>query len=240
MRIQAEEKDLSRSTAAKYSLRYIEQKMKVGLGTGTTAEALVREIVSGNLQEELDLTFVSTSSRTTKLAESLGLRISDLSEVRRLDLVLDGADEFDSNLNLIKGGGGALLQEKIVASTADSMKVIASHSKKVEVLGEFPLPIEIVRFGWASTLQRLEDLFGSIGYHYRSKSMRTAGNNLFVSDEGHFIVDYCFQKIHNPHHLEQEVNQIVGVVDCGLFVGLCDQVITGTKDGKTSVFDKHK
>ena len=236
MGIQAEEQDLSRSSAAKYSMRYIEKKMKVGLGTGTTAEALVREIGFRNLQEELDLTFVATSSRTTKLAESLGLRISDLSEIRWLDLVLDGADEFDSELNLIKGGGGALLQEKIVASSADSMKVIASQSKKVEVLGKFPLPIEIIRFGWASTLQRLDDLFRSTGYNFINKSMRTRGNDLFITDEGHFIVDYCFQKIHNPQELEKDVNKIVGVVDCGLFVGLCDQVITGSKEGKIEVF----
>ena len=237
MGIQAREQDLSRSSAAKYSLRYLEQKMKVGLGTGSTAEALVREIGTRNLQEELDLIFVATSTRTKILAESLGLRISDLSEVRWLDLVLDGADEFDSALNLIKGGGGALLQEKIVASSADSMKVIASNSKKVVTLGKFPLPIEIIRFGWASTLQRLDNQFGTSGYDFSSKSMRIRDDNLFVTDEGHYIVDYFFQKIHNPHELEKIINKIVGVVDCGLFVGLCDQVITGSKEGKIEIFE---
>lgn len=236
MGIQAEEQDLSRSSAAKYSLRYLEYKMKVGLGTGTTAEALVKEIGTRNLQEELDLKFVSTSNRTTKLAGSLGIRISDLSEIRWLDLVLDGADEFDSDLNLIKGGGGALLQEKIVASSTDSMKVIASKSKKVAVLGKFPLPIEIIRFGWSSTIGRLDDLFSSSGYSFSTKSMRTRGNEMFITDEGHFIVDYCLEKIHNPHELEHDLNKIVGVVDCGLFVGLCDQVIAGTKEGKIEVF----
>ena len=237
MGIQAKDQDLSRSSAALYSLKYFENKMKVGLGTGSTAEALVREIAARNLQNELDLTFVSTSTRTTKLAESLGLSISELSDVKYLDLVLDGTDEFDSELNLIKGGGGALLQEKIVASSADSMKVIASISKKVDDLGKFPLPIEIICFGWASTLQRLDNLFASSGVIFNSKSMRTENNKFFVTDEGHFIVDYSFEKIHDPSALEQAINQIVGVVECGLFVGLCDQAITGTKDGIIEVFD---
>ena len=234
---QAEDQDLSRSSAAKYSLKYFENKMRVGLGTGSTAEALVQEIAARNLQKELDLTFVSTSTRTTKLAESLGLRISELSVVKHLDLVLDGTDEFDSGLSLIKGGGGALLQEKIVASSADSMKVIASISKKVDVLGKFPLPIEIIRFGWASTLERLDNLFVSSGITFNSKSMRTEDNKFFVTDEGHFIVDYSFEQIPDPSALEQLINQIVGVVECGLFVGLCDQVITGTRDGIIEVFD---
>ncbi len=234
---QAEVQDLSRRSAAIHSLQYLEPKMKVGLGTGTTAEALVREIQVRNLQEELDLTFVSTSTRTTKLSESLGLKISDLSEVRWLDLVLDGADEFDPDLNLIKGGGGALLQEKIVASSADSMKVIASITKKVDVLGKFPLPVEIVRFGCTSTIQRLDELFQFSGYSYSDRAMRNSGGNLFITDEGHFIVDYSFQEMNNPEGLEQAINQIVGVVDCGLFIGLCDEVITGSRDGFVEVFD---
>ncbi len=228
--------DFGKKSAAAYALSYLKDDMKVGLGTGSTASHLVRMIAKQSLQTERRLTFVATSSQTRQLAESFGLRISDLTRVGRLDLTLDGADEFDADLNLIKGGGGALLQEKIVASASTRMNVIASISKKVSSLGQFPLPVEIIAFGWTATLSRLEYLFKEMKFDCSRGKLRMADGIPYRTDEGNYILDFKLNHIPSPELLEKEIKLQIGVVDCGLFIGLCDEVIAGDSSGKITVF----
>ena len=236
MNNQTKIEEIGKQKAAEYSIQYIEKGMKLGLGTGATVNFLVEIIAKKNLQKELGLTLVSTSTRTTRFAEKLGLQFSTLEEVKQLDLTLDGADEFDSERNLIKGGGGALLQEKIVASSSTTMKVIAGLEKKVELLGKFPLPIEVVAFGWNTTQKRLVELFAEMYFEEFDCDLRRAGSQPFLTDESNYILDFTLNRISAPQLLEEEINKQVGVVECGIFSGLCSEVIAGDTKGKISKY----
>ena len=228
--------DKAKFAAAKRATDYVEDGMRVGLGTGSTAAWLVRclgEMVEGGLR----ITGVPTSSRTAELARSVGITVVSLDEAKWLDVTIDGADEYDGNLNLIKGGGGALLQEKIVATASDQMVVIADISKQVETLGSFPLPVEVIPFGWQTTKTLVEETLIGMDVLGRTASLRLNGDAPFVTDEGNFILDLHLNRIGNGRQLSLVLNQIPGVVENGLFIDICDAVVIGYGDGRVEVRD---
>ena len=229
--------DKAKFAAAKQAAALVESGMRVGLGTGSTAAWLVRCL--GELVREEGLRFrgVPTSSRTADLARDVGIEVVSLDEARWLDLTIDGADEFDGDLNLIKGGGGALLQEKIVATASDQMVVIADAAKEVERLGNFPLPVEVIPFGWQTTQALIEETLVSMDVMGRQTTLRMNGERPFFSDEGNHILDLHLGRIGNARQLAMVLNQIPGVVENGLFIDICDSVIVGYGDGRVEVRD---
>ncbi len=229
--------DTAKFAAAKRASKFVEDGMRVGLGTGSTAAWLVKCLGERVRDEGLKMTAVATSSQTAKLAEDVGIKVSSLNEVRWLDLTIDGADEFDDELNLIKGGGGALLQEKIVATASDRMIVIADSTKKVETLGAFPLPIEVLGFGLSTTQILVEEMLGSLDVMGTEAKPRKVGDELFVTDEGNYILDLHLGRIGNPRQLALVLNQVPGVVENGLFIDICDVVVTGHGDGTVTTMD---
>lgn len=231
--------DKAKYVAARRASDLVEDGMKVGLGTGSTAAWMVRCLGERVRDEGLRITGVPTSSRTGALARQLGIEIVTLDEAKWLDLTIDGADEFDAEMNLIKGGGAALLQEKIVASASDRMVVIADAAKEVAQLGAFPLPVEVVPFGWQTTRTVIEELLISMDVLGRTTSLRLNGTQPLVTDEGHYIVDLHLNRIGNPRALTLALNQIPGVVESGLFIDICDMVVIGGTDGRVEIRDLH-
>jgi len=232
--------DKAKFVAAKRATRYVESGMKVGLGTGSTAAWLVRCLGEMVRDDGLRIKGVPTSSRTAQLAREVGIEVISLDEAKWLDLTIDGADEYDSDLNLIKGGGGALLQEKIVATASDQMVVIADISKQVDRLGAFPLPIEVIPFGWQTTKALVEETLIGMDVLGRTTSLRMNGEHPFVTDEGNHIVDLHLNRLGNPRQLSLVLNQIPGVVENGLFLDICDAVVIGFGDGRVEVRDINK
>jgi len=208
--------DQAKYAAAAKAVEFVEPKMRLGLGTGSTAAWFVKLLAERIANEGLEITGVPTSSRTADLATGLGISLTTLDEARWLDLTVDGADEFDPHLNLIKGGGGALLQEKIVATASDRMIVISDESKAVETLGQFPLPVEIVRFGWETTQTFVEEVLEGSDVMGRSITLRRNRDQAYVTDEGHFILDLHLRRITNPRALAAQMIEIPGVVETGL------------------------
>ncbi|MGR3623913.1 ribose-5-phosphate isomerase RpiA [Pseudophaeobacter sp.] len=229
--------DKAKFVAAKRAAALVEDGMRVGLGTGSTAAWLVRCLGEMVCDEGLKITAVPTSTRTAELAREVGIHVTSLDEAKWLDLTIDGADEFDTDLNLIKGGGGALLQEKIVATASDQMVVIADAGKEVEHLGAFPLPIEVIPFGWQTSQALIEETLVSMDVLGRSATLRMNGDAPFVTDEGNHILDLHLNRIGNARQLALVVNQIPGVVENGLFIDICDTVIIGHGDGNVEVRD---
>lgn len=229
--------DKAKFTAAQRASEFVEDGMRVGLGTGSTAAWLVRCLGERVRRDGLRITGVPTSARTAALARDEGIRVISLDEARWLDLTIDGADEVDGALNLIKGGGGALLQEKIVATASDQMVVIADASKHVDTLGAFPLPVEVVPFGWQTTRMLIEETLIGLDVLGRGTSVRMNGEAPFVTDEGNHIIDLTLHRIGNPRQLSLVLNQIPGVVENGLFIDICDVVITGHGDGRSETRD---
>lgn len=229
--------DKAKFVAAKRAADMVEDGMRVGLGTGSTAAWLVRCLGERVREQGLKLTAVPTSTRTAVLAREVGINVVTLDEAKWLDLTIDGADEFDADLNLIKGGGGAHLQEKIVASASDQMVVIADAGKQVETLGAFPLPVEVIPFGLQSTQSLIEETLVSVDVLGRSTSLRMDGDAPFVTDEGNHILDLHLNRIGNARQLSLVLNQIPGVVENGLFIDICDSVVIGYGDGKVEVRD---
>jgi ribose 5-phosphate isomerase A len=182
-------------------------------------------------KEGLRIKAVPTSTRTANLAQELGLEMITLDEAGRIDITIDGTDEFDANLNLIKGGGGALLQEKIVASASDKMIVIADFDKRVKHLGQFPLPIEVLGFGLKSSQSQIASLLATHKVSGRGITTRIAGNTPFLTDEGNYILDLHLRQISDPEKLSNALNQVPGVVENGLFINICDMVVLGKSDG---------
>jgi ribose 5-phosphate isomerase A len=220
---------LKRAAAAR-ALDYIKPGMRVGLGTGSTAEALL-DLLGPRVAEGLAITGVATSERTAKKARALGIPIAELDDTAPLDLTIDGADEADRALNLIKGGGGALLREKIVATSSRSMVVIADGSKLVERLGAYALPVEVIRFGARTTIARIERAIAGLGYGDIPISLRLAGDVPFVTDSGHMIFDCAFGAITDAATLATTLSDIPGVVDHGLFVGIASALVIAREDG---------
>ncbi|MEL6683060.1 MAG: ribose-5-phosphate isomerase RpiA [Pseudomonadota bacterium] len=229
--------DTAKFVAAKQATEYVETGMKVGLGTGSTAAWLVQCLGEMVRDEGLRIKGVPTSSRTAKLARQVGIDVITLEEARWLDVTIDGADEYDDDLCLIKGGGGAHLQEKVVATASDRMIVIADVSKKVEHLGAFPLPVEVLQFGAPTTQDLIAETLIGMDVLNRGISQRMSGDTPFVTDEGNFILDLELKRIGNPRQLSLTLNQIPGVVENGLFIDICDMVIVGHANGKVEVRD---
>ncbi|MGR3821002.1 MAG: ribose-5-phosphate isomerase RpiA [Salipiger marinus] len=229
--------DKAKFVAAKRAAEFVEDGMRVGLGTGSTAAWLVRCLGERVRKEGLRFRGVPTSTRTAQLARELGIEVISLEEAGWLDLTIDGADEIDGELNLIKGGGGALLQEKIVATASDQMVVIADAAKQVETLGAFPLPVEVIAFGQSATQALLEEALVSLDVLGRRTSLRMNGAKPFVTDEGNHILDLHLNRIGNARELALMLNQIPGVVENGLFIDICDRVVIGHGDGRAELRD---
>jgi ribose 5-phosphate isomerase A len=209
---------LKRQAAAR-ALEYVRDGMKLGLGTGSTAKHFV-ELLGERVRAGLDVIGVPTSEATRADAVRCGIRLTTLDDIDRLDLTVDGADEIDPALNLIKGGGGALLREKIVAAASDRMIVIADESKWVEALGRFPLPVEVIPFGLAATQRAMAAAFAESSVSGQMVVRRGRDGHVFVTDGGHWIVDAHLGRIPDPARLAGSLSQIPGVVEHGLFVGL--------------------
>lgn len=205
--------------AALKAIELVTDGMCLGLGTGSTVYYFV-EAVGKLVANGMKLTCVSTSNRTTEQAKELGISIVDIDDIEYLDLVVDGADEIDSDRNGIKGGGGALLREKMVALLAKKYCWIVNKEKLVEKLGAFPLPIEIVSFGKAQTIKRINEL-GYLG------SIRMKDNKPFITDNGNLIYDLDTKKNFDAYKLNKELKSIVGVVETGLFVDMVDIIYVG-------------
>lgn len=218
--------------AAAEALTHVKSGMKLGIGTGSTAEEFVR-LLAVKVAEGFEIIGVPTSERTAALCEELGVPLTTLEETPHLDLTIDGADEVDGQLSLIKGGGGALLREKIVAAASDAMIVIADESKVVDTLGRFPLPVEVNRFGLAATKLALEKAIADLGLE-APLSLRMKDGEIFVTDGGHYILDASFGRIPDTKALSDALFAIPGVVEHGLFIGLARAaIIAGTSGIRT-------
>ncbi|HWJ75959.1 MAG TPA: ribose-5-phosphate isomerase RpiA [Kaistia sp.] len=216
--------------AALAALDHVEPGMKLGIGTGSTAVFLVKGL-GERVRAGLDIVGVPTSERTAKLATAEGIRLTTLDETPHLDLTIDGADELDRSLQLIKGGGGALLREKIVASASDRMIVIADGSKLVDRLGAFPLPIEVNHFGLGATLIAIEAAARRLGQAVTLKRRLAADGSSFVTDGGHAIIDASFGLIREPEAMNLALAAIPGVVEHGLFIGIATAAVIARPEG---------
>lgn len=216
--------------AARRALDFVVPGMKLGLGTGSTAEAFL-DLLGARVKAGLDIVGVPTSRRTAEKAKALGIELAELDDIAPLDLAIDGADEADRNLNLIKGGGGALLREKIVAASSKRMIVIADASKLVERLGAFPLPVEIVPFGVRTTVARIEAAVALLGYRGTPVTKRMSGAMPFMTDSGNLIVDCAFHAIADAPALARTLCGIPGVAGHGLFIGLASVLVVAREGG---------
>ena len=226
--------DEQKQAVGEAALQYVKDGMKVGLGTGSTAawfvKAIAREVKAGK-----KLTLVSTSVQTTQLAESLGLTIRDINDIGQLDLCVDGADEIGDGLALIKGGGGALLREKLIWEQARTCVVIADAAKHVVTLGKFPLPIEVEPFAYKGTVNRICDVL--LEYEIeRVPVQRKRDGQPFITDGGNLIFDVACGAIHDPAGLAHELKSLTGVVDHGLFLDLAEVALLGTDTGVRTVY----
>lgn len=221
--------DLKRK-AAEMALADVKSGMRLGLGTGSTAKHFV-DLLGQRVAEGLEVICVPTSEVTAAQAKSLNIPLSDLDTLDRLDLTVDGADELDENLSLIKGGGGALLREKIVAAASDAMVVIADGTKRVATLGRFPLPIEVNRFGLGATRRAVEAVLAAHGAEGGLKLRGEDKGEVFVTDGGHLILDAFFGRISQPEVLSNDLLNIPGVVQHGLFLNMCRKAYVATPDG---------
>ena len=216
--------------AAAMALSEVRSGMRLGLGTGSTARHFV-DLLGEKVAAGLDVICVPTSEATARQAQELNIPLSDLDTLDRLDLTVDGADEIDPSLNLIKGGGGALLREKIVAAASDAMVVIADASKCVEALGRFPLPIEVNRFGLGATRHAIAQVLTHHGAQGGLKLRGEEAGNPFVTDGGHLILDAFFGRISQPEALSSDLLNIPGVVQHGLFLKMCSKAYVATPNG---------
>ena len=222
--------DLKRQAAA-MALTNVRPGMRLGLGTGSTARHFV-DLLGEKVAAGFDCICVPTSEVTARQALSLNIPLSDLETLDRLDLTVDGADEIDPDLNLIKGAGGALLREKIVAAASDAMVVIADDSKLVPALGpRFPLPIEVNRFGLGATQRAVADVMARHGAQGPLRLRETAPGSPFVTDGGHLLLDAFFGRISQPEALSRDLLDIAGVVQHGLFLKMCKTAYVATPDG---------
>lgn len=210
--------------------QYIEDGMIIGLGTGSTAYYAIKK-VGEMVRNGLQIKAVPTSKETAELAAEEGIELVELADVESLDLTIDGADEVDPEFNLIKGGGGALLREKIVASATEKLIIVVDESKLVKHLGAFHLPVEITPFSWQYT-QRMVEKFSC------SSEIRKKDGEIFVTDNGNYILDCDFGKIEDPLKISVELNKLPGVVENGIFAEMAEIVIVGYNDGQIEVLDK--
>lgn len=219
--------------AARVALSHVEDGMRLGIGTGSTAEEFVR-LLAARVAGGLRVVGVPTSERTATLCRELGVALTTLDETPELDLTIDGADEIDAELSLIKGGGGALLCEKIVAAASSRMIAIADRSKLVDVLGRFPLPVEVNRFGLEATRRAVVRAAAGLGLNVEPTLRMTRGEP-FVTDGGHLILDASFGRIPDTRALSDALHAIPGVVEHGLFLGLADTAIVAGDAGVETI-----
>jgi ribose 5-phosphate isomerase A len=215
--------------AASEALKHVTPGMRLGIGTGSTAEEFVR-LLAAKVATGFKVIGVPTSERTAALCRDLGLPLTTLEETPELDITIDGADEIDPSLTLIKGAGGALLREKIVAAASNSMIVIADQTKVVEMLGAFSLPIEVNKFGLAATLAMIRLASSSLGLS-GPLTLRRSGSSPFETDGGHYIIDASFGRIPDAEALSEALHRIPGVVEHGLFLNLAKLAIVAQRDG---------
>jgi ribose 5-phosphate isomerase A len=216
---------------AEKAVDLVQEGMVLGIGSGSTVAFFI-EAIAKKFRDGLVCTAVPTSSQTKLLAAKEGIKLTELNDVSFIDLTIDGADEADHRLQLIKGGGGYLLQEKMVAASSRELVIIADNKKYRPFLGEFPLPIEVIPYGWKQVRVKIEKSFG-IEIKIREKEGQP-----FTTDHGHYILDCCFQKIEDPAGLNARLHLIPGVVEIGLFVDMCNKAIIGFPDGSTQVVEK--
>ncbi|MCT4656268.1 MAG: ribose-5-phosphate isomerase RpiA [Cohaesibacter sp.] len=219
-----------KSQSAAAALAYVKDGMKLGIGTGSTADHFIRQL-GEKVTQGLNVIGVPTSERSAALCREVGVPLTTLDETPHLDLTIDGADELDAQLRLIKGGGGALLREKIVAAASDRMIVIADASKVVETLGAFPLPIEVMPFGLGATERAVNIVCARFGLHGEVALRKKEDGNNFVTDGQHFILDAPFSRISDVDGLDMALRAIPGVVETGLFVGLASLAVIASADG---------
>lgn len=224
--------DIAKFNAAQAALQYVKDGMIVGLGTGSTSAHFVRQL-GERVRQGLRVKGVPTSEATRNLAEQVGVPLLEISQVSSIDVDVDGADEVDTAFRLIKGGGGALLREKIVAAASKQMVVIADESKWVDTLGAFPLPVEVTRFGFALTQERVSQALRATGCDGHEAVLRVAGksNEPVITDGGNYILDAHAKRIPDPAALATALKEIAGVVEHGLFIGLAHLVIIGKGKG---------
>jgi ribose 5-phosphate isomerase A len=214
---------LKKAVAAK-ALDYVIDGMTLGLGSGTTAEVFL-DLLAPRIKGGLKLTCVPTSERTAAYARKLGITMANLDDLAPLDLTIDGADEADRALNLIKGGGGMLLREKIVAASSKKMLVIADETKLVAQLGKYPLPVEVIAFGHKATAMRLADAFAALGYADVKMTLRQKDGADFTTDSGCLIYDCAFGRIADAPKLATAILAVPGVVEHGLFIGIATTLL---------------
>ena len=212
--------DEEKESAARASLRFVKDGDVVGLGTGSTAAYAVR-FLGERVQAGLKIRGIPTSIHTQELAASLGIPLTTLDEVQQIDVTIDGADEIDPALRLIKGGGGALLREKIVASASRKLVIIADSSKQVAMLGKFPVPVEIIKFAEALVAKKIAALGAAV------KVRTDSSGRKFITDEGNHILDCNFGQIPDPPALARSLGTIPGVVEHGLFIGMASIALVG-------------
>jgi ribose 5-phosphate isomerase A len=213
-----QQKDVEKQAAAQASLKFVREGMVVGLGTGSTAAYMVR-MLAEKVRDGLKVCCIPTSAGTRELAESLGIPLITFADVQQIDVTIDGADEFNPKLELIKGGGGALLHEKIVASASRQLVIVADESKQVKVLGKFPLPVEVVKFAEPLIAARIAALGAT------PVLRRDAAGNPFITDEGNYILDCQFGAIEDPPALARTLEAMPGVVEHGLFIHMANVVL---------------
>jgi ribose 5-phosphate isomerase A len=222
--------DAQKRAAAARAVEFVRPGMRLGLGTGSTARPFV-ELLAERVRAGLDVIAVPTSEATRSDAERLGVPLTSLDQTPELDLTVDGADEIGPDLSLIKGGGGALLREKIVASASARMIVIADETKWVAALGRFPLPVEVVPFGLAATRRAIEAAAAAAGCAGPVQLRRGSDGHAFVTDGGHWILDAAFERISDPKSLADRLDGIAGVVEHGLFIALAQTAVIAGANG---------
>jgi ribose 5-phosphate isomerase A len=222
--------EAQKRAAAARAVEFVRPGMRLGLGTGSTARHFV-DLLGERVRAGLDVAAVPTSRETEAQAARCGIPLTTLDEVPALDLTVDGADEIAPDLTLIKGGGGALLREKIVAAASARMIVIADRSKWAEALGRYPLPIEIAPFGAEATRRQLEQAVAALQEPGRLALRQGRDGHAFVTDGGHWIVDAALGRIDDPPAIAQAISAIPGVMEHGLFIGLAHLAILASPDG---------
>ena len=214
---------------------YLKDGMRIGLGSGTTSHWFVRALGARIKSDNLDIAGVPTSTATRDIAIKVGVPLLDLNDVERLDITIDGADEIDRAGRMIKGGGACLLWEKMVARASNRMAAVVDDGKVVDTLGKFPLPIEVIRFGWKSTRRELAKLLAEFGHGDAPIELRGGDASPVVTDSGHYILDCHLGSIREPDRLAPRFNEIPGVVEHGLFVGIAHEIVIGHADGSGEV-----
>lgn len=216
--------------AARRALDFIQPGTAIGLGTGSTAAELVN-LLGEKVAQGFDIIAVPTSEATRQQAEELGIPLTTLDETSALDVTIDGADELDRSLKLIKGGGGALLREKIVACASTRMVVIADDTKLVDTLGKFPLPVEVVQFGMTATVTMIREILTDLSLAGVITQRKSSNGDPFTTDNGNFILDCALDAITEPETLAARLNTVPGVVDHGLFLGIANTAIVAAENG---------